>query len=317
MGIYDREYYRREGPSFLRSFSDTGSVCKWLIIINIAAFVVQLLTKPQGILGIDQGPFTEALDLDVRAVLHGEVWRLLTHAFLHSPMTPWHILFNMLFLWWFGNEIEGMYGSREFLAFYLTAALVGGLAYVGWEAAVNWEAITGPASDGMPRLAAYGASGAVTAVLVLYACHFPTRTILLFFMLPVPIWLLVVISVGLDAFRMLSGNSEGIAVTAHLGGAAFAFGYYKGQWRLLNLWSWLRSRRLTRPRLRVYREEEAPRPRAPVSVAAAPKKDVDEHLEAKLDEVLEKVARFGQDSLTDSERQILFRASEVYKKRRT
>ena len=52
-------------------------------------------------------------------------------------------------------------------------------------------------------------------------------------------------------------------------------------------------------------------------MATAPKTDVDEHLEAKLDQVLEKVARHGQDSLTESERQILFRASEVYKRRRT
>jgi membrane associated rhomboid family serine protease len=317
MGIYDREYYRREGPSFLRSFSETGSVCKWLIVINIVAFVVQLLTKPQGIFGADQGPFTELFDLNVGAVLHGEAWRLLTYAFLHSPYSPWHILWNMLLLWWFGNEIEGMYGSREFLAFYLTTAVAGGLAFVGWEAAVNWEAIMASTGDAPVRYAAYGASGAVTAVLVLYACHFPTRTILLFFLLPIPIWLLVVIDVVGDAFGMLSGQTGGVAVACHVGGAAFAFAYYKLQWRLLNVWSWLRSRRLSRPRLRVYREEEAPRPRAPVSVAAAPKKDVDEHLEAKLDEVLEKVARYGQDSLTDSERQILFRASEVYKKRRT
>ncbi len=54
-----------------------------------------------------------------------------------------------------------------------------------------------------------------------------------------------------------------------------------------------------------------------MTVPAPPREDVDEHLEAKLDAVLEKVARYGQDSLTDSERQILFRASEVYKKRRT
>jgi membrane associated rhomboid family serine protease len=316
MGIYDREYYRREGPSFFRSLYETGTVCKWLIGINIAVYIIQLLTFPRG--GDDYGAvtngwFTEFLDLNVGAVMHGEVWRLITHAFLHSPLSPWHIIFNMLFLWWFGNEIEEMYGAWEFLTFYLTAALVGGLAFVGWDIATNpWGELY--------HHSALGASGAVNGVLVLYACHFPTRTIRLFFLIPVPVWLMVVVMLALDVFGLLgpSGN-DGVAVAAHLGGAGFAFVYYKLQWRLLNLWSWVRSHKpARRPRLRVYREEEAPAgPRASVGVATAPKPDVDEHLEAKLDQVLEKVARFGQDSLTESERQILFRASEVYKRRRT
>jgi membrane associated rhomboid family serine protease len=315
MGIYDREYYRRDGPSFFRSLYETGTVCKWLIGINIAVFVVQLLTSPHGEdAGSGLGWFTDFFDLNTWLVLHGEVWRLVTHAFLHSPGDPLHIIFNMLFLWWFGNEIEEMYGSREFLIFYLTSALLGGLAFAGWDAATIAYSELGAASP------ALGASGAVTAVLVLYACHFPTRTIRLFYFLPIPVWLFVVLEVGLDAYRLLVGNIEHIAVQAHLGGAAFAFLYYKRQWHLLSFWSWLRSRKpARRPRLRVYREEEQPPtpPRAPVGVATAPKSDVDEHLEAKLDQVLEKVARHGQDSLTESERQILFRASEVYKRRRT
>src|SRR4051794_30937346 len=110
MGIYDRDYYRKEGPSFLGSFSDRGSACKWLIGINVAVFVVQLLTwnREAGGSIIDQ-----AFALDVSRVLHGELWRLLSYAFLHSVYDPFHILFNMLFLWWFGNEIENLYGSRE------------------------------------------------------------------------------------------------------------------------------------------------------------------------------------------------------------
>ncbi len=55
--------------------------------------------------------------------------RLLTHAFLHSQTDLWHIVFNMFCLWWFGREIEALYGSREFLAFYLLAAIAGGLAF--------------------------------------------------------------------------------------------------------------------------------------------------------------------------------------------
>jgi hypothetical protein len=71
--------------------------------------------------------------------------------------------------------------------------------------------------------------------------------------------------------------------------------------------------------LRLFRPEDADAREEPVSVAAAvpDSPGVDEHLEAKLDAVLEKLARAGKESLTDTERQILMRASEIYKRRRT
>jgi membrane associated rhomboid family serine protease len=311
MGIYDREYYRREGPSFLGSISNTGQVCKWLIGINVAVFVVQVLTKPVGPEFLDAGPgwFSNLFAFDGAAVAHGQVWRLMTYAFLHDPYSVWHIAWNMLVLWLFGTDVEDVYGHREFLAFYLMAAFLGGLAFfLGYLFGVpNHERC-------------WGASGAVTAVVVLLACHDPMRKIWVFMLLPLNIWLFVVLSVGFDAYRLLSGETGGTAVTVHLAGAAFGFAYYKQQWRVLYLTGWLSSwlRQRSRPRLRVYREEP---PRQPVSVvappAAPPAADVDEHLEAQLDAVLEKVARHGQSSLTESERQVLLRASEVYKKRRT
>ena len=69
--------------------------------------------------------------LDVDKVLHGQVWRLVTHAFCHDTNTPWHILFNMVGLWWFGPTLESMRGSREFLLFYFGALLAGAFALVG------------------------------------------------------------------------------------------------------------------------------------------------------------------------------------------
>ena len=132
MGIYDRDYYRREGPSFLGSFAARGTVCKWLIGVNVAAFILQMLTRPTGMDGLldgdVMGPFTAAFELDAVKVLHGEIWRLLTFSFLHSTSAPDHILWNMLFLFWFGSDVEDLYGPREFLAFYLGAALFGGVA---------------------------------------------------------------------------------------------------------------------------------------------------------------------------------------------
>jgi membrane associated rhomboid family serine protease len=308
MGIYDRDYYRREGPSFLGSFLERGTVCTWLVGLNVVAFIVQMLTRVQVPEGWDQGPFTQGLWLNVEAVLHGQVWRLLTYAFLHDTGNIWHILFNMLFLWWFGSDLEDLYGPKEFLTFYLTAAVVGGLSYV---AAVEL---------GLHRAAvALGASGAVTAVLVLCACHFPRRVIYLFLFLPVPIWAFVVFSVAQDAFSLLGDSNHGVATSAHLGGAAFGFLYYKLHWRLSGLLPQLGTwkRRLAQPRLRVYREEE---PQTPVSVAApaaAAAGADDEQLEAKMDAILEKISRVGKENLTEHELQVLRRASEKFKRRRT
>src|SRR5579863_6478351 len=90
MGIYDRDYYRREGPSFLGSLTERGRVCKWLIALNAVVFIVQLATirripglgiRIPGVEG--DGDFTQALWLDPdQVVFHGEIWRLLTSAFL-------------------------------------------------------------------------------------------------------------------------------------------------------------------------------------------------------------------------------------------
>ncbi len=316
MGIYDREYYRREGPSFLYAIGMQGQVIKWLLAINVALFIAQLLTP---MTRTSFGLVTDLFVLDTARVMHGEVWRLLTYAFLHDTHTIWHIVFNMLFLWWFGNDIETLYGPKEFLAIYLVSAVAGGVAFEALWLLTGDGRTPGWLLGGQPHSTyCLGASGAVTAVMVLCACHFPRRVILLFFILPVPIWLFVVFQVAQDAFVFVGGIKTGTAVVVHLAGAGFAFAYYKAHWHLLS-WvpdfrAWKRAR--SRPKLRVFRGEEEVRQR----VAAGPPPvsgDMDEQLEAKLDAVLEKVARYGQESLTESEKQILQRASDMYRRRRS
>lgn len=315
MGIYDRDYYRREGPSFLGSFTSRAPVCKWLIIINVAMFVAQIATSSStrdtlgGGLRAD-GAFTDALLLDsVQVLEHGQVWRLLTYAFLHA-ITWYHILFNMLFLWWMGNELEEMYGSKEFLALYLVAAVVAGATFLLHGIIVN------------EPMRCLGASGAVMALTVLFALYFPQRTILVFFVIPMPIWVVVVLYVGYDLFMFLlsvaAGQSQSfVAVSAHLGGALFGWLYYKFQWRFTSMFSGWQTwkRRRVRPQLRIYREEEA----TPAGVRARvpPDHEIDEHLEAKLDAVLAKMSQVGKENLSESEREVLQRASEIYKRRRT
>ncbi len=313
MAIYDREYYRREGPSILGSIASTGQVCKWLIVANVVVYVMQVAAAPHGAFD-DAGFLTRALSMNpVKAFQEFQIWRFLTAAFLHDPNNVFHLVWNMIFLWWLGTEMEDLYGSKEFLAFYLVAAVAGNAIWG------LWTLLKPPTllDHLMATQEAVGASGAVMAVLVLFTLHYPTRRILLFFILPVPMWLLTVIYVGKDLHAMLRGMDFGVAVACHVGGAAFGLLYWNYQWRLASIlrpfqggWRWTRSPSRGRPQLRIYREEVA----APV--AAGPAERVDEQLEAKVDMVLEKLGRVGVENLTPEEQAILKRASEVYKKRR-
>jgi membrane associated rhomboid family serine protease len=296
MGIYDREYYR-DGPSYLDSWISRGKACG-------ESGDLESWTS--------SGWFTATFELDVGDVLHGQVWRLLTAAFLHDPLSYTHVLFNMLFLWIFGADVEDLYGPREFLALYLTAAVVSNLAYV----TTNLQ---------HPEHRALGASGAVMAVTLIFACHYPDRTLYIW-LLPVSVWIFVVLMVAKDFFGFLGGSPrDNTAFACHLGGAAFGLAYHYFNWRIL---SWLpdfsggrRERR--RPSLRLYRdreegEDEGDGPAPPVAVAAAvPPSEVDEHLEAKLDPLLEKVKQVGLDNLTPHERETLAKISAMLKKRRS
>jgi membrane associated rhomboid family serine protease len=316
MGIYDRDYYRREGPSILGSLGGPGQACKWIIIVNVVVFVMQIVTTTSeyngqaGRSSITGGSLTDALILDTDAVMHGELWRLVTYAFLHAGL--WHIVFNMLFLWWFGTDVEAIYGAAEFAVFYFVAALLGGICFVVGNYYLN-----------IPGRYCLGASGAVTAVMVLCAMYYPHKTILLFFFLPIPIWLFIGFQVVTDAYSFLialqhhSPPAGNTAVTVHLAGAGFAYLYARRHWRLMNFGPDFRAwkRRLSQPRLRVYRE--SPSASTPAVGVTTQGSDIDEHMEASLDRVLEKVAKSGRDSLTEREREILLRASEVYKRRRT
>jgi membrane associated rhomboid family serine protease len=303
MGIYDREYYRSEGSGFLGTLARRGSAWRWIIGVNVVAFVVQLATAQRGV----NGWFTDLFSLNTAAVIDGQVWRLLTGTFLHS--FAWqHIVCNMLIIWWAGSEVEDIYGPREFVAFYLSAAVFSSAVYVASDVLSGQRSI------------AIGASGAATAVLLLFALHYPTRVVYFMFVIPMPVILLVAIYILADALGLLGAGIGGnIAFAAHLGGAAFGYLYFRMQWRMTNLWpSHVRWRRPGRARanLRVYRGEHESDAEAVPAAAPPPRPVPDSQLEAELDAVLEKVARQGKSSLTERENQILMRASEIFRRRR-
>jgi hypothetical protein len=120
---------------------------------------------------------------------------------------------------------------------------------------------------------------------------------------------------------MLGAGDQGVGHGVHFFGAVFGALYFQSGRRLEDLlprWPG-RERKRVQPRLRVVpaEPEEAREPvGAAVEAPARPAPPHDEHFEAKVDQVLEKVSRDGPESLTPEEREILFRASELYKKKR-
>jgi membrane associated rhomboid family serine protease len=262
-----------------------------IILINAAICVADVFFTPETRGGAGRW-LSDTLAVHVATLTQPWLWwRFLTYGFAHSPATFRHILFNMLGLWFLGKDIEYTYGRKEFLRIYLVLLVVGGLV---------WTLVN--RLQGHVEGMAYGASGAVAGIVVLYALNFPRRTLLLFFVLPVPAWLCGVLLVAGDIYGAFSeAGQTHVAYTIHLAGAAFAFLYYQQRWNLGRLVEgrllWPRLRR--RPKLRVHRPE---RPQFDLS--------------QQVDRILEKIHREGESSLTRKERQILEDASREYQKRR-
>lgn len=305
MGIHDRDYYRESTGGF--SFG-RWSVTTWFVIINSLVFIAQMLTQDFNNRQRVLSPLVEYGAFNTEKIFQGEAWRLLTANFLHMDLI--HLAFNMLVLWWSGSRIEELYGRTEFAIFYLVSGVFANLVQLALQAA-----------NIMPPSVALGASGCVMAVLVLYACHDPHQKILLFFVLPVPLWFCAILYVVIDVFGTLGIGQRGIAHLVHLGGALFGFAYYRTGFRFHRLLPGLPSRSRSRvPALRVVHPDDdvdANSPEPSGYETPTPNTDPnDEPFEIKVDRVLAKVSKYGQESLTPEEREILFRASEVYKKRR-
>ncbi len=310
MGIQDRDYYR-EDSRWRNPFARSQATIA-LVIAYAVLYVAQIASRdeapqrnPPAV-----GQMTETLQLDPNKVLQGEVWRVASYALVHDPVNFYHVIFTCVFLVWIGHGVEDLYGWKEYLGFFVLTTILGGAVYVGIAAiTADTPILLGP-------------SGAVTAILVLFALHFPGRSISLFFV-SVPVWLLVGVYALTDVAGVLHRGVNPAAVSVHIAGAGFAFVYHAYTLRVLN---WLPSggegrsvRRMPTPRLRVTREQPQPEPAATAAAGGSSRPTgglVDEHLEAKLDEVLAKVTKHGKESLTEGERGVLLRASEIYKRRR-
>jgi membrane associated rhomboid family serine protease len=309
MGIYDREYYRGEtGGTGL--FGGVSPVTKTIIVINAAVFLLERLINPER-----NPPFVNLyLAASPDGVLHHfRIWELLTATFFHA--TIWHLLGNMWFFWIVGREMEALYGSRDFLVFYLGAAILSTLA---------WVLITA-SSNRNPLSTMIGASGAVMAVVTLYTLFYPRREILLFF-IPMPMWLLLTLYLFVPLLPVLAGADSDVAVESHLAGAGVGFLFKQFDLRFSRFF----SGRVFKPRLRIFspapREQTRTRSpstsRTPASVGSggkSPQVSVlpEEQLDARLDEILAKIAREGRAGLTDEESRVLQEASRRARIRRS
>jgi len=301
MGIQDRDYYREGSGRFFDAWGRQGATV-WLIVITSVVFFVESFSTPPL-----RSPLVIEGAYSYRDIVAGEVWRLFTSVFLHASL--WHLFFNMLVLYWAGSWLEEIYGSTEFLVFYLVAGVFANCVSL---ASHEFGLV-------VPR-PAIGASGAVTAALVLFAFHFPWQRVSLWFVLPMPVWALVVLYVLMDALGAAGIGRGGIGYVAHLGGALFGALYYQSGFRFGDLVKRAprRARRI-KPQLRVVAPPEPDDTPEPVGAAVESQprqKEGRDDLEAKVDAVLAKVSLHGQESLTPEEREILFKASELYKNRR-
>jgi membrane associated rhomboid family serine protease len=315
MGVHDRDYYRDEsrGPGW---FSGTAQACKVLIFINGLLFFA--------FFNVYDSPLKVAMEANSDAIFKNfKVWQLLSAAFLHKDLP--HIIWNMLFLWFAGKEVESRLGAREFTFFYLTAAVFSTLCWALVDRIMPYPG----------RAFMLGASGAIAAVVMVYVLDAPRREMLLFFVLPVEAWLLPVIFLSYDAIMLVQeiqgarGPGFAVAFAAHLGGAFYGFLFRHFDLR----WGYLLSRRGRRPRLRVVsppapRERERPSPTPAASSrsisagaavgATSPKSYPEEQLDARLDEVLAKIAREGgRSGLTEDDIRILEEASRRARDRRS
>ncbi len=143
---------------------------------------------------------------------------LVTHMFLHNG--GFHLLFNMMFLYFFGPELERRIGGKKFLTVFFISGITGGVSYVLWSLFIYFMFNSPPSP-------AVGASGALFGIFACLAILAPEIRVYLFF-IPVPMKLThaLVFFTLLDIIFIVGGDP--IALSAHLGGAAA--GLLMGSW---------------------------------------------------------------------------------------
>ncbi len=292
MGIYDRDYYQADEMRPLRPW-DGKSMVTLLIIANVIVFIANFLFSQRNSLA-------EMLTLsasDLQQPLHW--FRLLSYGFVHAPNDPFHLVFNMVTLYFLGRNVEDKYGKWEFFRFYMLTLLLCG---IGW-CLVHYN---------QPSARLLGASGATTAVAMLFVFSFPHATLSLYGVLPIKAWMLGLMIILMNVF----GSRQHVAYEVHLIGAGLAAIYFYLNLNLgflgdalsgasLRMRQWRRGLRVHRPAGRGFEGDNDSGGESPLS------KD-----EAEADRILDKIHREGKDSLTAREQAFMEKYSRKVREQR-
>lgn len=286
----------------------TATVTEKLIAVNVAVFVLFYFFRFIFFLfGIETDILWEFLVFPKEP---GEFifkpWTIITYAFLHSGI--WHILFNMLILYFSGFYFLQFFSPKKLLNTYFLGAICGALIFM-----LSYNLF--PAFAGVGRTSLVGASAAVMAVLVAVATHVPNLRIRLMLIGSIKFWWLAAFMVVLDIVQMPISNPGGHL--AHLGGAAFGFFYAKqlgmgndiasGFGKMLDWFGNLFSGKSTEKKARmktVYKKKKTSASFSSTSVKSKKEK------QEKIDAILDKIGKSGYDSLTKQEKDFLFKAGK-------
>jgi len=233
-------------------------------------------------------------------VLMVKPWTLFTYMFLHTDFM--HILFNMLWLWWFGVIFIQYLSQRQLLGTYIFGGLLGALLYI---AAFNFFPVFELARVSSVAL---GASASVLAIVVAIAFYVPDFTVNLLFLGQIKIKYIALFTIFIDLLMLSSGNAGGHI--AHIGGALWGFAYAKmlpgnDPTRIFNVFFGKKLNFLKKTGKKNFKVHQGGRT------------TTDEEYnrykilkQQKIDSILDKISRSGYDSLTKEEKELLFSSSQ-------
>ena len=283
------------------SFSQGSSLTR-LIYINIAVFIILALSAAAGFLfsnpSIQDGLMSILSVPSSITALITRPWTIITYMFVHKDI--WHILFNMLWLYWFGTIFLEYLDQRKLVAVYILGGLSGAIVYIF---SFNVFPAFAPV---VSESVAIGASASVMAVVIAIAAYVPDYTVQLLLLGRVRIKYMALAIFVLTSVMDFSVNSGG--KLAHIGGAFFGYLYTlnlrqgKDMGKSLNkIIDHIVTLFKPRKKLKVTHKR-------PVTEYEYNKMK-NEH-QARINAILEKISKGGYDSLTKDEKETLFRESQ-------
>ncbi len=302
-------YYNRNPFEDLGRFFRSNAVLPRLILVNALIWLgIGVMRVFSFLLDVPDSSLTNTV-VDYLALpanldsLIARPWTLVTYMFLHLDF--FHILFNMLWLFWFGKIFLEFLKARQLLWIYLLGGLSGGILYVVF---YNVFPVFEKSLD---LSVALGASASVMAIVTAISVYVPGYTINMLFIGRVKIFYIALFLFVLDFF-MIRGDNAGGHI-AHIGGAIFGFSYILISRKGMNFKNVLNFKiiknifRGKSSRMRVEYKSGEPFTGRPLS-------DEEYNLikaehQRKIDVILDKISKSGYESLTSAEKDLLFKYS--------